>query len=88
MPVAGVPLNEPDDDNVTPLGSVPVVTLKVGGGAPFAVTLKLPNVPTVKVVALVLVKAGGMASRVMVGPLPATASLVRIFEKFVPLTVP
>jgi hypothetical protein len=43
---------------VTPLGRVPV-SLKVGAGNPVAVTEKDPALPTVKVVLLVLVMAGG-----------------------------
>ena len=41
---------------VTPDGRVPV-RLKVGAGKPLAVGVKLPAVPTAKVVALALVKA-------------------------------
>ena len=65
MPAAGVPLSTPAGVRVTPVGKPLVV--KVGGGAPLAVTLKVPIVPTVKVVAFALVKAGGMPSRVIVG---------------------
>ena len=43
---------------VTPAGSVPLVRLRVGVGEPVVVTVKLPGVPLVKVVALALVKAG------------------------------
>ena len=55
---AGVPLSTPVVVlNVTPLGSVPL-SLSVGVGTPVAVTVKLPAVPTVKVVLLALVMAG------------------------------
>ena len=43
--------------NVTPLGRVPVA-VRDGVGAPVAVTVKLPAVPTVKVVLVALVIAG------------------------------
>jgi hypothetical protein len=43
--------------NVTPLGSVPVC-VNVGVGVPVVVTVKLPVVPTTKVVVLALVIAG------------------------------
>jgi hypothetical protein len=43
--------------NVTPLGSAPV-SVKDGVGAPVAVTVKLPAVPTVNVVLLALLIAG------------------------------
>ncbi len=42
---------------VTPVGSAPV-SLNVGTGEPIAVTVNVPNVPTVKVVLFVLVIAG------------------------------
>ena len=45
--------------NVTPVGSVSLLfSLSVGVGTPLAVTVKLPAVPTVKVVWSALVKAG------------------------------
>ena len=87
VPAAGVPLNTPAAESVTPLGKVPVCE-KLGAGAPVAVTLNDPAVPTVKVVALPLVIAGGIASNVIVAPLPATASLVCTLAKLLPLTVP
>jgi len=43
---------------LTPLGSVPVL-VSDGAGVPLAVTVKLPSVPAVNVVLLVLVIAGG-----------------------------
>ena len=42
--------------NVTPLGNGPA-SLSAGGGKPVAVTVKLPGVPTVNVVAFALVIA-------------------------------
>jgi hypothetical protein len=45
--------------NVTPLGSAPV-SVKDGVGAPVAITVKLPAVPTVNVVLAALVIAGGV----------------------------
>ena len=50
MPASTVPLK------VTPVGREPV-RLKVGAGKPLAVGVKVPAVPTAKVVALALVKA-------------------------------
>ena len=43
--------------NVTPLGTAPV-SVKDGVGVPVAAIVKLPGVPTVNVVLLVLVIAG------------------------------
>ncbi len=58
LPAAGVPLRVPVPAvNVTPLGSAPV-SLSVGVGTPAAVTVKVPAVPTVKVVLFALVIAG------------------------------
>lgn len=90
MPTAGMPLRSPAADRVTALGSVPVL-VKVGGGAPFAVTLKFPFVPTVKVVLFALVKAGGMPSSVTVGsaaPPGNWRSSVNTLAKLLPLTMP
>ena len=50
MPASTVPLK------VTPVGRVPA-RLKSGAGKPLAVGVKVPAVPTAKVVALALVKA-------------------------------
>ena len=50
---------------VTPLGRAPVL-LKVGAGKPVAVTVKVPAVPTVKVVVLAEVMAGAVRSTVRV----------------------
>jgi len=56
--VVAVPLSTPAALNVTPLGSVPL-SLRVGVGKPVAVTGNEPAVPTVNVVLLALVMAGG-----------------------------
>jgi hypothetical protein len=60
-PPAGVPpsvaVPSPLFTNVTPFGSVPV-SLSDGVGVPVVVTVKLPAVPTVKVVLFALVIAG------------------------------
>ena len=48
--------------NVTPLGRVPL-SLSVGVGTPVVVTVKVPAAPTVKVVLLALVMAGGLVDR-------------------------
>jgi hypothetical protein len=45
--------------NVTPVGNVPV-SLNVGLGVPVAVTVKVPTVPTVKVVLFALVITGAV----------------------------
>jgi hypothetical protein len=59
VPAAGVPLNVLVAElNVTPVGSVPVC-VTVGTGTPVVVTVKVPALPTVKVVAFALVIAGG-----------------------------
>jgi len=61
VPDAGVPLSVavpfPLSLNVTPLGGAPV-SVRDGVGAPVVVTVKLPAVPTVNVVLLLLVIAG------------------------------
>ena len=58
--MVGVPDRTPPDVNVigppVPAGTVPE---NVGGGVPVAVTVKVPGVPTVKVVVAALVNAGG-----------------------------
>ena len=57
--VEGVPLSTPvAAANVTPPGKVPA-SASVGVGVPVAVTVKDPVTPTVKLVLLALVKAGG-----------------------------
>ena len=45
--------------NVTPVGNASPPCVNVGAGNPDAVTVKLPAVPTVNVVAFPLVIAGG-----------------------------
>ena len=55
----GVPLSTPLVVNVTPPGRVPPVRLKVGTGKPLAFKVKLPGLPTVKVVLATLVNAAG-----------------------------
>ena len=52
MPLAGF--------KVRPLGSVPVVTVKVEAGKPVAVTLNVPAAPTTKVAVLTLTMFGGV----------------------------
>ena len=69
---------------VTPAGRAPLVRLRVGVGEPAVVTVKLPELPVVKVVALALVKAGaagaGLTVRVKLwvasGPTPLAAVMV------------
>src|SRR6266545_7013219 len=64
VPLAGVPEIFPvplpaTAEKVTPLGSAPLCFVTVTAGfTGVVVTLKLPNVPTVKVVLFALVKAG------------------------------
>jgi len=58
VPAAGVPLSTPVAAvNVTPEGNTPD-SERVGVGAPVAVTLNVPAVPTAKVVLLALVMTG------------------------------
>lgn len=57
MPDAGVPLNTPAEESVTPLGSTPD-SEKVGAGKPVAATVNEPAVPTVNEVLFALVKDG------------------------------
>jgi hypothetical protein len=54
---AAVPERTPPIERVTPEGNDPV-SEKVGEGVPVAVTVKDPDVPTVKVVLFALVIAG------------------------------
>src|SRR5262245_37825245 len=63
VPAAAVPLRTPVVAlNVTPLGKVSLLfSLSVGTGEPLAVTVKLPGLPTVKVVPVALVNAGDVA---------------------------
>ena len=59
VPVAlGVPVMVPPLANVRPVGSAPVVTLKVGAGEPLAVTVKLYATPNVPPGGAALVNAG------------------------------
>lgn len=59
VPEAGVPLKTPVlESKVIPEGSDPPDSAKVGAGKPVAVTVKLPAVPTEKVVALAEVMEG------------------------------
>ena len=59
VPAAGVPLNVPVplplSTNVTPAGRLAPPRASDGGGKPVVVTVKLPGVPTRKVVVLALV---------------------------------
>ena len=55
-----MPLSKPDVAvNVTPFGNAPL-SLNVGAGAPVAVTVNVPGMPTVKVALLGLVMFGGV----------------------------
>ena len=56
--LGGVPLRTPLEEPTDSQDGAPV-KLKAGAGLPVAVTVKLPGVPTVNVVALALVIAGG-----------------------------
>jgi hypothetical protein len=51
--------------NVTPPGSAPV-SVKVGGGVPVDVTVKLPAVPTANVVLFALVTVGDVCAALTV----------------------
>src|SRR5262245_55471551 len=61
VPAAGVPLSMPAALKVTPVGSCPV-SEKDGVGVPMAVTVNASADPTLKVVLLPLVIAGGSAA--------------------------
>src|SRR5262245_28286575 len=52
----GVPDNNPADDSVRPVGSVPLVTVIVGAGKMFVVTWNVPGTPSVNVAVFGLVK--------------------------------
>ena len=90
MPAAGVPLSTPVVLlSVTPLGSVPVVVKVKLLGWPVAVTVKLPEVPTVKVVSAALVMAAGsvtvrVKACVAAVPTPLLAVKVRLYTPPVP----
>ena len=60
VPVAlGEPVIAPPELNVRPVGSAPLVTLKVGAGEPLDVTVKLYATPKVPPGGAALVNAGG-----------------------------
>jgi hypothetical protein len=91
LPDAGVPLSVavpfPLFTNVTPLGSVPV-SVNVGVGDPVVVTVKLPAVPTVKVVLFPLVIAGAWFTvnvKVCVAALPTPLLAVSVSVYIPPL---
>ena len=90
VPAAGVPLSTPVVVlSVTPLGRVPVVVKVKLLGWPVAVTVKLPEVPTVKVVSAALVIAAGSVTvrvKACVGavPTPLVAVKVRLYTPPVP----
>jgi hypothetical protein len=65
---AGLPLSTPVAElKATPVGKAPLSVI-VGVGEPVAVTVKEPGTPTVNVVLLALVIAGGMGVAVPVPP--------------------
>ena len=68
--------------NVTPVGRVPV-SVSVGVGIPVVVTVKLPAVPTVKVVLVALVIAGAWLTvrvKLWVAEKPLAAVKVRVID--------
>jgi len=72
VPAAGVPDRTPAELSVTPLGSAPV-SVKVIGVVPVAVTVKLPPVPTPKLVEVALVMTGAVAANAGEAPrIPTT----------------
>ena len=84
VPTAGVPLNTPVvASKVTPVGSVPLVCVKVGAGNPLAPSEKDPAEPTAKVVAFALVKAAAwltvrVKERVAGVPTPLLATTSKV----------
>ena len=98
LPAAGVPLSTPVPGagpgmKLTPLGSVSVLlSISVGAGVPVAVTVKVPGVPTVKVVLAALVMARGVASLVpwmsSGNGAKAVSFVVPNVIKLVPVTLP
>ena len=58
VPAAGVPESTPEDERLTPLGSVPETRLKTCAGKPVAFAVKVPASPVTKVV---------LSNEVMVG---------------------
>ena len=91
VPAAGVPLSTPVVAlSVTPLGRVPVVVKVKLLGWPVAVTVKLPAVPTVKVVSAVLVIVADSVTVsvkfwVAAVPTPLVAVKVRLYTPPVPV---
>jgi hypothetical protein len=76
--------------NVTPLGSVPVVKLRVGTGKPKAVTLNVPDAPTVKVVLFGLVNEGASSTvnvKLWVASVPAPLCAVNVMPYVPPVLV-
>src|ERR1035438_6561454 len=61
VPAAGVPLSTPPELSVTPAGSAPV-SLKVDAGKPEAVTVKVPELPVLKVAWFRLVMEGASST--------------------------
>jgi len=77
--------------NVTPLGNAPD-SLNVGAGLPVVVTVKLPAVPTVNVVLLALVIAGGVvfvtiSMNVCTALLPTPLLAVNVIVNGLPIVV-
>ena len=90
----GVPANTPALVKVTPAGSA-LAVVKVGGGEPVAVTLKVPAAPTVKTVAAALVNAGGTGTgegttvtAAEAGPVPTAFLATTVHEYEFALTKP
>ena len=92
MPAPGVPDSTPVVAlSDTPVGSAPV-SLKTGGGLPLAVTVKVPALPTVKVVVAdeVMIGAVGRMDTVRVklwvafGRVPLDAVMVNGYDPPVP----
>src|ERR1035441_7089072 len=61
VPGAGVPLSTPPELRVTPAGRAPV-SLKVDAGKPEAVTVKVPELPVLKVAWFTLVMEGASST--------------------------
>lgn len=82
VPAPGIPERSPPVVKLTPLGRA-LAVLNVGAGDPFAVTLKLPLVPTTKVVFAALVKLGARLILMVIGsvvgePIPLDAVTVQL----------
>jgi hypothetical protein len=71
VPAARVPLSNPAELKVTPLGNVPVL-LNVGAGYPVATAVNEPDVPTVKVALLALVIAGAWSTEKLLLVVPVS----------------